>query len=339
MKLCGYTIAGTLVTILVGAIANGCTSFATSNVQQSKSLNPPTTTNQAQLPHTSNPVSKLNLQAGMPYQKAREQVLQQGWQPNLQGDAPNLQDSSVKELYDFGYTEVKDCSGTGVGACRFEFTNQVGELLWISATIADRTNTERVVWHWSIEKNGNQQTSQSTRPEKPPFIGTRSFNFLGGSGTGQSIAIAPDGTTIVTLHGKFQSSIQYQGKFSNPIILQDGSGFGLLFKDGKVYSLAANGQIAKGCKGDATVCESALIAATSAPIKPGFYVFGGTDQGLEVKGEQYRYYDEAGEQEWRPISELNYIQENLIFDGKNYWCIPPRSEAGVCTENGWMPVR
>ncbi|WP_062288012.1 hypothetical protein [Nostoc piscinale] len=111
------------------------------------------------------------------------------------------------------------------------------------------------------------------------------------------------------------------------------------FKDGKVYSLAANGQIAKGCKGDETVCESSLIANTSAPIKPGFYVLGGTDQGLEVKGEQYRYYDEAGNQEWRPISELNYIQENLIFDGQNYWCIPPRSEAGVCTANGWMPVR
>ncbi|MBD2494486.1 hypothetical protein [Nostoc sp. FACHB-280] len=339
MKLCGYTIAGTLVTILVGAIANGYTSFATSNVQPSKSVNPPTATHQAQLPHTNNSVSKLNLQAGMPYQKARERVLQQGWQPNLQGDAPNLQDSSVKELYDFGYTEVKDCSGTGVGACRFEFTNQAGELLWISATIADRTNTERVVWHWSIEKNANQQTSQSSRLEKPPFIGTRLFNFLGGSGTGQSIAIAPDGTTIVKLQGTFESSIQYQGKFSNPIILQDGSGLGLLFKDDKIYSLAANGQIAKGCKGDETVCESALIATTSAPIKPGFYVLGGTDQGLEVKGEQYRYYDEAGEQEWRPISELNYIQENLIFDGQNYWCIPPRSEAGVCTKNGWMPVR
>ncbi|MBU7582940.1 MAG: hypothetical protein KAF91_08520 [Nostoc sp. TH1S01] len=64
-----------------------------------------------------------------------------------------------------------------------------------------------------------------------------------------------------------------------------------------------------------------------------------TNQGLEIKGEQYRYYDEEGNQEWRAITELNPIQEGVIFDGKNYWCIPPRREAGVCSENGWMPIR
>ncbi len=360
-KLCAYVLRVAIFTNLLGAIASGCASFATPNVQPDKSVNnytpiqttggeaqetSPTKANQAQkLPsrtkNSANAVNKLDLKEGMPYQKAREVVIQQGWQPNLQGDSPNLQDTSVKELFDFGYEEVKDCSGTGVGACRFEFTNKAGELLWISATMADRTNTERVVWHWSIEKgtNTNQSTLVASHQEKLPFIGTRLFNFLNGNGTGQSIAIAPDGTTIVKLNGKFESSVQYNGKFSNPIILQDGSGLGLLFKDGKVYSLSTDGNIAKGCQGEGTICESSLLEAPSPVIVDGFYILGGTGQGLEVKGEQYRYYDEEGNKEWQPISELNYIKEGLIFDGENYWCIPPRRETGVCSENGWLPLR
>ncbi|BAY15675.1 hypothetical protein NIES21_14940 [Anabaenopsis circularis NIES-21] len=348
-------LAGAIVTSLLGAIASGCTSFATPNVQQSNSINinalsqtvadkgdknSSTAANPTQPKNSDNPVNKPALKEGMPYQQARELVIQAGWRPNLQGDAPNLRDASVKELYDFGYKEVKDCAGTGIGACLFEFTNQAGELLSISATIADRSNTERLVWRWSIEKKtNNQQTVMSADPEKPPFIGTRLFNFLGGSGTGQSIAIAPDGTTIVTLNGTFESSIQYNGKFSNPIILQDGSGLGLLLKDGKIYSLLSNGQIAKGCKGEGTVCESSLLELSSNPIKDGFYILGGTDQGLEVRGKQYRYYDEEGNKEWNPISELNSIKEGLVFDGQNYWCIPPRTEIGVCSENGWIPSR
>nr|WP_322667233.1 MULTISPECIES: hypothetical protein [Nostocaceae]MDZ8209523.1 hypothetical protein [Dendronalium sp. ChiSLP03b]MDZ8211556.1 hypothetical protein [Nostoc sp. ChiSLP03a] len=360
-KLCGSTIAGAIFTSLVGAIASGCTSIATPNVQQSNSVNintpsqtvggereknSSTEANHAQnvrsrTKNSANPVEKLDLKEGMPYQKARDLVIQQGWQPNLQGDSPNLNDTSVRELFDLGYEEVKDCSGTGIGACLFEFTNKAGELLSISATIADRSNRERVVWRWSIEKrtNTNQQTLVSSHQEKQPFIGTRLFNFLGGNGTGQSIAIAPDGTTIVKLNGKFESLVQYNGKFSNPIILQDGSGLGLLLKDGKIYSLSTDGQIAKGCKGEGTVCESSLLEASSPPIADGFYILGGTDQGLEVKGEQYRYYDEEGNKEWKPISELNSIKEGLVFDGENYWCIPPRRETGVCSENGWIPSR
>ncbi|WP_322746021.1 hypothetical protein [Nostoc sp. LEGE 06077] len=344
------------MTSLVGAIASGCTSFATSSVQQDNSVNihapgqavadqgeknSSTAANPNQPKNSANPGEKPALKEGMPYQKARELVIQQGWQPNLQGDAPNLRDNSVKELFDFGYKEVKDCSGTGVGACLFEFTNPDGELLSISATIADHNNIERVVWRWSIEKQTNisQQTLPSSAQDKPPFIGTRLFNFLGGSGTGQSIEIAPDGTTIVKLNGTFESSVQYQGKFSNPIILQDGSGLRLLLKDGKIYSLLANGQIVKGCRGEEKLCESSLLEVSSTPIQNGFYILGGTDQGLEVRGEQYRYYDEEGNKEWNQISELTSIKEGVVFDGQNYWCIPPRQEVGVCSENGWIPSR
>ena len=95
-----------------------------------------------------------------------------------------------------------------------------------------------------------------TEKAKLPFVGTKFFNFLGGSGTGQSITIKKDGATIVKTHGVFNSSVVYKGKFSNPIIFKDR--FGLLLKDNKIYSLSPDGQIGKGCKGEGTLCESSL---------------------------------------------------------------------------------
>ena len=44
---------------------------------------------------------------------------------------------------------------------------------------------------------------------------------------------------------------------------------------------------------------------------------GGTDWGLEVKGNQYRYYDESNiDRPWKPLSELQYITKGVVFDGK-----------------------
>lgn len=338
---------------LVGIIAPGCTSLANSNVQQGKtsqSINIPSRTVQFKQQQNSSTINVQNnnspnspdrfgLQEGMQYQEARKLLIQQGWQPHLLGEPPDLRDSVVKKLFDMGYEEVKSCSGTGLGPCRFEFTNQAGELLVVSTIIGESENTERVVWRWFIEEkiDDNQQSSLSPgNKESLPFVGTRGFNFLGGTGTAYTITIEADGTTIVKLHGTFSSSVEYSGKFANPIIFEDG--MGLLFKDNRIYSLTADGQIAKGCKGEGKLCDSELYTL-SPPIQNGFYVLGGTDQGLEVKGEQYRYYDEGGNKEWRPISELNYVKDGVVFDGKNYWCIPPREQPGVCSENGWNSVR
>ncbi|MDA0866820.1 MAG: hypothetical protein O2890_10450, partial [Cyanobacteria bacterium] len=74
------------------------------------------------------------------------------------------------------------------------------------------------------------------------------------------------------------------------------------------------------------------------PIPEGDYAMGGTDQGLEVRGNQYRYYDEAGEHEWQPTSQLTAINPGHVFDGENYWChsdnVP--EGGGICTANGWQ---
>jgi hypothetical protein len=73
-------------------------------------------------------------------------------------------------------------------------------------------------------------------------------------------------------------------------------------------------------------------------ITDGYYAMGGTDQGLEVRGNQYRYYNEGGEQEWRPTSQLTAISADHVFDGENYWCYSDNAPegGGICTINGWQ---
>lgn len=106
---------------------------------------------QVSLENSVNAPKKIPLQQGMPYKEARQILIQQQWQPSLQGQ-PNLRDRSVKELFDLGYKEIKDCSGTGEGPCRFEFINKQGELLVIVATTRGSENTKRFVRNWWIEK-------------------------------------------------------------------------------------------------------------------------------------------------------------------------------------------
>ncbi len=92
--------------------------------------------------------------------------------------------------------------------------------------------------------------------ETLPFVGKRLFNFMGGSGTEQSITISKDGKTKIMFHGVTSSSTEYKGKFTNPIKLKDGTGY--LFKDDKVYLLQKNGKVEQGCKDDGVPCVSEL---------------------------------------------------------------------------------
>ncbi|MEG4129249.1 hypothetical protein QUA21_09750 [Microcoleus sp. Pol1B3] len=262
--ICDRTLVTTrIIAAWLGLIAIGYTSFARAAPQQQissinsakidtasqkKILNNPEENStivalsekvQVSLENSVNSNKKIPLQQGMSYEEARQILIQQRWQPSLQGQ-PNLRDRSVKELFDLGYQEIKDCSGTGEGPCRFEFINQPGELLVIVATTRVSENTKRFVRNWWIEKktDSNQQKSSSN-------------------------------------------------------IIQEGH-----------------------------------------------YWLGGTDQGLEVKGKQYRYYDESNiERPWQPLSELQHIKKGVIFDGKIYWClstIAPKTGGSSCSRDGWQ---
>jgi hypothetical protein len=94
-----------------------------------------------------------------------------------------------------------------------------------------------------------QQIASFTDDNKLPFIGTRAFNFLGGSGTGQTITIEANGNTTIKLHGTASSSVLYSGKFSNPIM-------GLLIKGNKIYRLGSDGQSCNPQEG--LPCETSL---------------------------------------------------------------------------------
>jgi hypothetical protein len=103
--------------------------------------------------------STFGLEEKMPYAKARQKLIDQGWMPHVKGTPPNLRDKTVKALFKQGYEEVKDCSGTGLGPCRFEFINQAGEMLVVSTISQGQNGPDRFVWRWSIEpgkKEGNQ---------------------------------------------------------------------------------------------------------------------------------------------------------------------------------------
>jgi hypothetical protein len=99
--------------------------------------------------------------------------------------------------------------------------------------------------------------TQSASPQTAlPFVGTKRFNFLNGSGTGQSITIEADGTTTVKLHGTMNTSISYSGPFTNPIIFKDGDGVKLA--GDMIYSLRQDGTIAEGCIRADEPCKSEL---------------------------------------------------------------------------------
>ncbi|MEG5106574.1 hypothetical protein QUB32_07840 [Microcoleus sp. AT8-A4] len=204
--ICDRTLVTTrIIAALMGLIAIGSTSLADAATQQQlpslNSANIDTTTKKNHLNHPEenstiealnkkvlvsletsvNAPKKIPLQQGMPYKEARQILIKQGWQPSLQSQ-PNLRDRSVKELFDLGYKEIKDCSGTGEGPCRFEFINQQGELLVIVATTRGSENTKRFVRNWWIEKktDSNQQKSSSNIIQEGRY-------WLGGSAQGLEV--------------------------------------------------------------------------------------------------------------------------------------------------------
>jgi hypothetical protein len=335
---------------LSGLMTIGCQSFATDNKQQivteQNTINTNNTSqnisknnnenyserNQENEQIYANVSADVSLQTNMAYREARSLIMQQGWQPNLQGEPTNLRSPAVKELFDLGYQEIKDCAGTVEGDCRFEFVNNQGELLVVTAITRGYENKRRFVKKWWIEKNQNIAQSSSSnkitdgyyalggtgqglevrgqkyryydeegqkpwqsinylqspkngvvfdgkdywclstlvpqgkpavcspngwhQPEILPFIGTKSYNFLSGSGTGQSMTITNDGNVIIKIHGTQESEIIYRGQFTNPIRIENE--FGLLIEGNKIYQLDVNGKMTTGCKGEGKVCESEL---------------------------------------------------------------------------------
>jgi hypothetical protein len=102
--------------------------------------------------------SSLPLKTGMSYETARRVILKAGWQPNLTGEK-NLGDRRVKALYDAGYPEVEDCSGTGLAPCLFTFTNARGEMLSVSTNTSRENNgrENNVLRNWWAKQQSDRK--------------------------------------------------------------------------------------------------------------------------------------------------------------------------------------
>lgn len=74
-----------------------------------------------------------------------------------------------------------------------------------------------------------------------PFVGTRYYNFMGGSGTTNSITLKKDGSAIIKIHGTVSTGTIYKGKFQNPLNMGKQSGY-LKFSKNNVELLDDNKQ-------------------------------------------------------------------------------------------------
>jgi hypothetical protein len=146
-------VIGTLITFGISASGyDNSTNRATLQQNESRNslkIDPLTKSIQVSLENPRKATVVTRIRQGMSYQEARKILIQQGWQPNLSTsnrEIPNLEDNRIKSIYDSGYKEIKDCSGTGLGLCGFEFTNSKGELLVVSTA-----QEELVVFHWFLD--------------------------------------------------------------------------------------------------------------------------------------------------------------------------------------------
>jgi hypothetical protein len=223
----------------------------------------------------------FGLAENMTYTEARQKLIDQGWTPHTQGDPPNLRDQTVKFLFDRGYEEVKDCSGTGLGPCRFEFTNKAREILVISTISQGKRGPDRFVWRWFIEPQNSRSTAPSPSAHLP-FVGKRAFNFLGGSGTGHTITIDRTGNTVIELNGTMSRSVLYRGPFREQMFYEGGGG--VTIKDS--YAIQCDRSSSDPSTEGAPPCKVKLYEVT-APNEPA----AAKPPDLPFVGKRYFWYD------------------------------------------------
>lgn len=128
----------------------------------------------------------------------------------------------------------------------------------------------------SIEKILNEIAKEDTSPtadiqggQELPFVGKRSFNFAGGSGTAEFVTIQSNGHTVVEScgaslpddNGDFQEpicSVNWKGPFSNP--LKTDGGLYRIEKE-RIYQIETDGSPARDCIASSEDCSVELYVA------------------------------------------------------------------------------
>jgi len=82
--------------------------------------------------------AKLPAITELTYHKARKKLLAAGWQPlrtkfyNKADTDPDIAEGNGPTFWKKGYVEVEACSGTGVAACAFLFSDAYGNRLRVT---------------------------------------------------------------------------------------------------------------------------------------------------------------------------------------------------------------
>lgn len=92
------------------------------------------------------------LRQGMAYSDARNLLIEEGWQAVFNLEQVNNPNKSgvIERFIEEGYTEVVDCSGTGLGLCLFQFQNATGQTLLVT-TANNHSSEESTVFGWRLE--------------------------------------------------------------------------------------------------------------------------------------------------------------------------------------------
>lgn len=92
------------------------------------------------------------LRQGMAYSDARNLLIEDGWQAVFNPEQVNNPNRSevIERFIEKGYTEVVDCSGTGLGLCLFQFQNATGQTLLVTTANND-SSEESTVFGWRLE--------------------------------------------------------------------------------------------------------------------------------------------------------------------------------------------
>ena len=93
------------------------------------------------------------LRQGMTYSEARTLLIEEGWQAVFNmGQFNNPNRSGVIDRFiEKGYTEVVDCSGTGLGLCLFQFQNATGQTLLVTTANNYSDEEESIIVGWRLE--------------------------------------------------------------------------------------------------------------------------------------------------------------------------------------------
>jgi hypothetical protein len=90
------------------------------------------------------------LKQGISYAQARKILINAGWQ--ALEHSPNREHFGATNylVNKLGYNEVETCSGTGMGFCRFVFTNANGQTLAV-ITVNNQAGQQPKLYGWRIE--------------------------------------------------------------------------------------------------------------------------------------------------------------------------------------------